>query len=188
MRHISLQRMLAVFIKEFQQMRRDRLTFAMMVGVPIMQLVLFGYAINTDPKSLPTALVVAESSPLSRSLVAVLENTGYFHVTHLVAQRGRGEGTDGGWQRAVRRADSRRLLAPAGSRRTSGPAGVGRWHRPFRLGQCDCGTERHRRAGAGARPDRAAAVTAAAPTRRSNCACTGATTRKGCRATTSCPA
>ena len=60
MRRFSLQRMLAVFIKEFQQMLRDRLTFAMAVGVPVLQLVLFGYAINTDPKGLPTALVVAD--------------------------------------------------------------------------------------------------------------------------------
>ena len=53
-------RFLAVFIKEFVQMRRDRITFAMMVGVPLMQLVLFGYAINSDPKSLPTAIVMAD--------------------------------------------------------------------------------------------------------------------------------
>ncbi len=67
-------------MKEFVQMRRDRLTFAMMIGVPIMQLVLFGYAINTDPKALPSAVVAAESSPFSRSLVSALENTGYFKV------------------------------------------------------------------------------------------------------------
>ena len=54
-------RFLAVFVKEFVQLRRDRITFAMMVGVPLMQLVLFGYAINSDPKSLPTAIVVADS-------------------------------------------------------------------------------------------------------------------------------
>jgi ABC-2 type transport system permease protein len=56
-------RFLAVFIKEFVQMRRDRITFAMMVGVPLMQLILFGYAINSDPKSLPTAVVMGDSSP-----------------------------------------------------------------------------------------------------------------------------
>ncbi|HEX7438862.1 MAG TPA: ABC transporter permease, partial [Caldimonas sp.] len=53
----SFARTLAIFIKEFQQILRDRLTFAMAIGVPILQLVLFGYAINTDPKGLPTALV-----------------------------------------------------------------------------------------------------------------------------------
>ncbi len=80
--NFSFARMLAVFIKEFQQMMRDSMTFAMAVGVPIIQLVLFGYAINTDPKGLPTAVVSAEATPLSRSLVAVLQNTGYFKVTH----------------------------------------------------------------------------------------------------------
>jgi hypothetical protein len=74
--------MLAVFIKEFQQMMRDRMTLPWRWGVPIIQLVLFGYAINTDPKGLPTAVVSAEATPLSRSLVAVLQNTGYFKVTH----------------------------------------------------------------------------------------------------------
>ena len=61
-------------------MRRDRLTFAMMIGVPVMQLVLFGYAINLDPKALPAAVVSAESTPFTRSLVRALENTGYFKV------------------------------------------------------------------------------------------------------------
>jgi ABC-2 type transport system permease protein len=78
----SLQRMLAVFIKEFQQMMRDRLTFGMAVGVPILQLVLFGYAINTDPRGLPTALVAADASPMASSIVATLQNTGYFHIVH----------------------------------------------------------------------------------------------------------
>lgn len=77
---LSWHRTLAVFIKEFQQMLRDRLTFAMAVGIPIIQLVLFGYAINTDPKGLPTAVAATETGPLSRSLVAALQNTGYFHV------------------------------------------------------------------------------------------------------------
>src|SRR5947209_7363641 len=69
-----------MLLKEFVQMRRDRLTFAMMIGVPLMQLVLFGYAINMDPKGLPAAVVSAESSPFSRALVKALENTGYFRV------------------------------------------------------------------------------------------------------------
>ena len=74
----SLNRMLAVFIKEFQQMMRDRLTFAMAVGVPIMQLVLFGYAINTDPKGLPTAIVSTDNGPMARAFVAALQNSGYY--------------------------------------------------------------------------------------------------------------
>jgi ABC-2 type transport system permease protein len=76
----AMHRFVAVLMKEFVQMRRDRLTFAMMIGVPIMQLVLFGYAINMDPKALPAAVVTADSSPFSRSLVRALENTGYFKI------------------------------------------------------------------------------------------------------------
>jgi len=80
----SWARMLAVFIKEFQQMMRDRLTFAMAVGVPILQLVLFGYAINTDPKGLPTAIVSTDSGPMARGVVAALQNTGYFRIDHVL--------------------------------------------------------------------------------------------------------
>ncbi|WP_255507587.1 ABC transporter permease [Ottowia flava] len=77
---LSLRRALAVFIKEFQQILRDRLTFAMAVMIPVMQLVLFGYAINTDPKQLPTAIVAAEHGPLVRTLTTAMQNTGYFDV------------------------------------------------------------------------------------------------------------
>ena len=78
----SWHRAAAIFIKEFQQMLRDRLTFAMAVGVPVLQLVLFGYAINTDPKGLPTVLVAQDSGPLGRSLVAALGHSGYFKIVH----------------------------------------------------------------------------------------------------------
>jgi ABC-2 type transport system permease protein len=87
----SWRRMLAVFIKEFQQMMRDRLTFGMAVGVPILQLVLFGYAINTDPKGLPTAVVSADAGPMARSFIAALQNTGYFHVIHSSPRQDEGE-------------------------------------------------------------------------------------------------
>ncbi|MEP7069541.1 MAG: ABC transporter permease [Usitatibacter sp.] len=76
----AFHRFIAVLMKEFVQMRRDRLTFAMMIGVPVMQLVLFGYAINMDPKALPVAVVSADPSVFSRSLTRALENTGYFKV------------------------------------------------------------------------------------------------------------
>jgi ABC-2 type transport system permease protein len=76
----ALHRFIAVLMKEFVQMRRDRLTFAMMIGMPVMQLVLFGFAINLDPKGLPAAVVTAESSVFSRSLTRALENTGYFRI------------------------------------------------------------------------------------------------------------
>jgi ABC-2 type transport system permease protein len=88
---LSMQRTLAVFVKEFQQMMRDRLTFAMAVGVPVLQLLLFGYAINTDPKGLPTAVVSADPGPLSRAIVAALQNTGYMRVTHTPASEAQAE-------------------------------------------------------------------------------------------------
>lgn len=73
-----LRRMWAVVIKEFVQMRRDRMTFATMIIVPIMQLVLFGYAINTDPKQLPTAVLTRDDGPLTRAVLAAMRNTDYF--------------------------------------------------------------------------------------------------------------
>ncbi|MES2956659.1 MAG: ABC transporter permease [Pseudomonadota bacterium] len=82
---LSWGRIVAVLRKEFVQLRRDRLTFAMMLGVPIMQLVLFGYAINGDPRGLPTAVVAADNGPLVRSIVRAAENTGYFKVVAAVA-------------------------------------------------------------------------------------------------------
>ncbi|MBK7614815.1 MAG: ABC transporter permease [Burkholderiales bacterium] len=87
----SLARTLAIFIKEFQQMLRDRPTFAMAVGVPVLQLVLFGYAINTDPKGLPTAVVSTDTGPMSRSLLAAMQNTGYFRIVHQGVSEGQGE-------------------------------------------------------------------------------------------------
>ena len=86
-RTFSFARFWAVLSKEFVQMRRDRLTFAMMVGVPIMQLILFGFAINSDPKSLPTAVLAADNSIYARTLVRAIENSGYFRVVqHLSSE------------------------------------------------------------------------------------------------------
>jgi len=76
----SLRRFLAVFAKEFVQMRRDRITFGMMIGVPMLQLVLFGYAINSDPKNLPAALVMGEDSVFARSIVSAVEHTDYLRL------------------------------------------------------------------------------------------------------------
>jgi ABC-2 type transport system permease protein len=69
--------------KEFLQLRRDRVTFAMIVGIPIIQLTLFGYAINTDPKHMPTALLAADESEFTRSFVAAMRNTDYFRLVEL---------------------------------------------------------------------------------------------------------
>jgi len=81
----SWGRIVAVLRKEFVQLRRDRLTFAMLIGVPIMQLLLFGYAINGDPKQLPTALVALDAGPLVRSIVRAAENTGYFKIVEVAS-------------------------------------------------------------------------------------------------------
>jgi ABC-2 type transport system permease protein len=72
------RRMWAMVIKEFVQMRRDRMTFAMMIFVPIMQLILFGYAINTDPKQLPAAVLTRDDGPLTRAVLAAMTNTDRF--------------------------------------------------------------------------------------------------------------
>ncbi|HYE44739.1 MAG TPA: ABC transporter permease [Caulobacter sp.] len=72
------QRILAVLIKEFIQLTRDRLTYAMILAVPIMQLLLFGYAINNDPKDLPAIVLDQDRSAFSRSVLVALDNTGYF--------------------------------------------------------------------------------------------------------------
>jgi len=78
-------------VKEFVQMRRDRLTFAMMIGIPIMQLILFGYAINMDPKHLPTGILCADESIFSRTLVAAMQNSRYFKVTRVVETEQEGQ-------------------------------------------------------------------------------------------------
>src|SRR6187397_3379715 len=77
------RRSYAMLVKEFIQLRRDRVSFAMIVMIPVMQLLLFGYAINTTPRHLPTAVLLQEDSDLSRSILAAMINTRYFKVTHL---------------------------------------------------------------------------------------------------------
>jgi ABC-2 type transport system permease protein len=79
-RAISLARIRALLVKEFIQLRRDRLTFAMIVGIPIMQVLLFGFAINADPKHLPTVVEISDPGPFSDSIVSALANSGYFDV------------------------------------------------------------------------------------------------------------
>lgn len=79
----SFTRLGALLIKEFIQMRRDRITFAMMLGVPLMQLVLFGFAINNDPKSLPTALVAISNDQYTRAMVSALQMTGYYRFDYV---------------------------------------------------------------------------------------------------------
>ncbi|MGP2491519.1 ABC transporter permease [Mesorhizobium sp. PUT5] len=79
----SPARLGALLVKEFIQMRRDRVTFAMMLGVPLMLLILFGFAINNDPKRLPAALLAMSNDPYSRAMVVALENTNYYRFDHV---------------------------------------------------------------------------------------------------------
>ncbi|MDI1326668.1 MAG: ABC transporter permease [Brevundimonas sp.] len=78
---LSLTRTWAVMAKEFTQLTRDRLTYAMILLLPIIQLLLFGYAINDDPRSLPTAVLVQDNGGFSRSILTAMNNSGYFDIT-----------------------------------------------------------------------------------------------------------
>lgn len=80
MRHdrFNFRRFAAIVVKEFIQMRRDRMTFGMMIGIPFIQLILFGFAINSDPKHLPSAILDADRSTFSRSIAMALRQSGYF--------------------------------------------------------------------------------------------------------------
>src|ERR1700753_1001058 len=74
----------AMLAKEFIQLRRYRVSFAMIVMIPVMQLLLFGYAINTTPRHMPSAVLLQEDSDLGRSILKALENASYFHFTYQV--------------------------------------------------------------------------------------------------------
>lgn len=80
----SFRRLWAMVVKEFIQMKRDRMTFAMILGIPIMQLLLFGYVINTDPRHMPAAILVADDGPHGRTLLEGLKNSTYFDFDHQV--------------------------------------------------------------------------------------------------------
>ena len=81
-----LARWWSIVLKEFTQLKRDRLTFAMIVGIPILQMALFGYAINTNPKHLDTAIISADDSDITRSFIAAMQNSSYFKVVERTAQ------------------------------------------------------------------------------------------------------
>ena len=80
----SFTRLVGIIVKEFTQMRRDRLTFAMMLGIPLLQLTLFGYAINSDPRHLPAAMLMADQGPQGRTLMYAFKNSTYFDFTREV--------------------------------------------------------------------------------------------------------
>src|SRR5215472_13956811 len=119
------RRSYAMVVKEFIQLRRDRVSFAMIIMIPVMQLLLFGYAINTTPHNLPTAVLLQEDSDLGRSILKALQNTAYFRFTQEVhdvrefddlLKSGKvlfGIEIPRGFERAVRRGDRPALLVAA---------------------------------------------------------------------------
>ncbi len=120
-----LRRTFAMLAKDFIQLRRDRVSFAMIVMLPIMQLLLFGYAINTTPRHLPTAVLLQENSDLGRSILKALQNTSYFRFVREVHTEKEfddllesgavlfGVEIPRGFERAVRRGDKPALLVAA---------------------------------------------------------------------------
>src|SRR5438132_13643227 len=111
------RRSYAMLVKEFIQLRRDRVSFGMIIMLPVMQLMLFGFAINTTPHNLPSAVLLQEDSDLGRSILKALENTAYFRFTHEVHTEAEfdalllsgkvlfGVEIPRGFERAVRRGD-----------------------------------------------------------------------------------
>src|SRR5438105_11201862 len=87
----SFQRLRGIISKEFMQMRRDRLTFAMMLGIPLIQLTLFGYAINSDPRHLPAAVLLADQGAQGRTLLYAMKNSTYFDFVREVKTEERGK-------------------------------------------------------------------------------------------------
>src|SRR5580704_612110 len=120
-----LRRTGAMLLKEFLQLRRDRITLATMITIPLMQLLLFGYAINTMPRDLPTAVLLQENSDVGRSILKALENTRYFKVTRILHDEAEFDqvlqsGTvlfavevPANFERALRRGDQPALLVAA---------------------------------------------------------------------------
>ena len=115
----------AMLVKEFIQLKRDRISFAMIVMIPLIQLLLFGYAINTNPRHLPTAVLLQEQNDVTRSILRALENTKYFKLTHVARDEAEfdrllASGTvlfaievPVGFERGVRRGDRPALLVAA---------------------------------------------------------------------------
>ncbi len=121
----AMSRTVAMFIKEFVQLRRDRLTFGTMIFIPLMQLMLFGFAINTTPRHLPTAVLTYEETDVGRSILAALKNTSYFKLVKVVHSEAEmdhmmrsgqilfGVEIPANFERAVRRGDRPALLVAA---------------------------------------------------------------------------
>lgn len=129
-------RVVAVMVKEFKQLTRDRITYAMMLAIPVIQLILFGYAINTEPRHLPTAVLAQEDSRYARSIVAALKNSRYFDFVaqarspaELDAMIRRGEvqfavTIPGDFSRRVARGDAAQILVEADATDPSATGGA----------------------------------------------------------------
>ena len=175
-------------VKEFIQMRRDRLTFGMMIGIPLIQLILFGFAINSDPKHLPAAVLLADRGPQGRTLLYAIRNSGYFDFVREARTEAeardllaRGEvqfviNIPEDFTRSLLRGDRPAILVEADA---TDPAATGN-----ALGALRTLIEH----GPGERPRRARSPSWPRRSRRSICASTRCTTRKPSRSTTSCPA
>ncbi len=132
----SFTRLGALLAKEFIQMRRDRVTFAMMLAVPLLQLVLFGYAINSDPRALPAALLATSNDQYTRAIVSALETTGYYRFEHRPASAEEAETLMAGgavafvvtvpsdFKRRVERGDSPQILIEADATDPSAAGGA----------------------------------------------------------------
>jgi ABC-2 type transport system permease protein len=119
------RRTYAMMVKEFIQLRRDRVSLAMIIMIPVMEILMFGYAINTTPRDLPTAVLLEEHSDLTRAILAALQNTRYFKVTQLPADEAEldrmfasgkvlfGVEIPANFERAVRRGESPPMLVIA---------------------------------------------------------------------------
>ena len=183
----SFQRLLGIISKEFMQMRRDRLTFAMMLGIPLIQLTLFGYAINSDPRHLPAAVLLADQGPQGRTLLYAMKNSTYFDFVRQVKTETEGRdllargqvqfviNIPENFSRDLLRGDRPALLVEADA---TDPAATG-----IALGSLgtlfDTALQNDLKGPLGiARRDAAA---------RSICAFTRSTTRKSLPSTTSCP-
>jgi ABC-2 type transport system permease protein len=122
---MALRRTRAMVTKEFIQLRRDRLSFGMIIAIPLLQLLLFGYAINMTPRNLPTAVLLQEQSDVGRSILAALKNTRYFQVTRVARSEGEFDRmlrsgdvlfaieVPAGFERALRRGDRPSILIAA---------------------------------------------------------------------------
>ncbi len=121
----SFSRFLAMLMKEFIQLRRDRITLATMISVPLMQLFLFGYAINTTPRNLPTAVLLQENTDVGRSILAALRNTAFFDIRHVARSEAELDSLlrsgsvlfaieiPAGFERALRRGETPAMLVAA---------------------------------------------------------------------------